>query len=250
MKQFFVFIHSNFSEPSLKCEAIIKTLPAELNVNYLCVDNRETREIIQNDPNLEIRLVPCLLIVNTEGRITKYEGKKCYEYLSQYRIPQKTSEYYPVQQQQPQPPQPQTPPPIQQQQQAPQAKPQTQQAPQPQPKPKPQQASPPPPPPPTPPAPPTQHIILDDNDDSFNNPPDLNQTSSILLSENDDDDEEGDTSLLLQHQQQQHLPLPPPQQQQQQQAVKPVNKGKPSLLAQATAMQKSRLLEEEIHKKK
>jgi hypothetical protein len=89
MKQFFVFIHSNFSEPSLKCEAIIKTLPAELNVNYLCVDNRETREIIQNDPNLEIRLVPCLLIVNTEGRITKYEGKKCYEYLSQYRIPQK-----------------------------------------------------------------------------------------------------------------------------------------------------------------
>jgi hypothetical protein len=244
MKQFFVFIHSNFSEPSLKCEAIIKTLPAELNVNYLCVDNRETREIIQNDPNLEIRLVPCLLIVNTEGRITKYEGKKCYEYLSQYRIPQKTSEHYPVQQPQTQT-QPQTPPPQQtpsqiqqqqqqqQQQQVSQAKPQTQQATQP--KPKQQQPSPPPPPP----TPPTQHIILDDNDDSFNNPPDLNQTSSILLSENDDDDddEEGDTSLLLQHQQQQ-------------QAVKPVNKGKPSLLAQATAMQKSRLLEDEIHKKK
>ena len=245
MKQFFVFIHSNFSEPSLKCEAIIKTLPAELNVNYLCVDNRETRAIIQNDPNLEIRLVPCLLIVNTEGRITKYEGKKCYEYLSQYRLPQKTSEHYPVQQNQQQP---QTPP-IQQQQQAPQAKPQTQQAPQPKPKPQQQQPL---PPPPKSQALPTQHIILDDNDDSFNNPPDLNQTSSILLSENDDDDEEsedGNTSLLLQHQQQQQQQhLPPPQQQQQ--PIKPVNKGKPSLLAQATAMQKSRLLEEEIHKKK
>ena len=247
MKQFFVFIHSNFSEPSLKCEAIIKTLPAELNVNYLCVDNRETRAIIQNDPNLEIRLVPCLLIVNTEGRITKYEGKKCYEYLSQYRIPQKTSEHYPVQQQQLH----NTPPPIQQQQQqVPQAKPQTQQAPQPQPKPKPQQQqqqkSPPPPPaPPAPPAPQTQHIILDDNDDSFNNPPDLNQTSSILLSENDDDEEEGGdgNTLLLQHQQQQQQQQPP-------QPVKPANKGKPSLLAQATAMQKSRLMEEEIHKKK
>ena len=236
MKQFFVFIHSNFSEPSLKCQAIIKTLPAELNVNYLCVDNRETRAIIQNDPNLDIRLVPCLLIVNTEGQITKYEGKKCYEYLSQYRIPQKTSEHYPIQQQQ----QPQTPPPIQQQQQTPQDKPQTQQAPQLKPKPKPQQQQQPPSPPPTSPAPPTQHIILDDNDDSFNNPPDLNQTSSILLSENDDDDEEegGDNNtLLLQHQQHQ-------------QPVKPVNKGKPSLLAQATAMQKSRLMEEEIHKKK
>ena len=239
MKQFFVFIHSNFSEPSLKCEAIIKTLPAELNVNYLCVDNRETRAIIQNDPNLEIRLVPCLLIVNTEGRITKYEGKKCYEYLSQYRIPQKKSEHYPVQQQQLH----NTLPPIQQQQQVPQAKPQTQQAHQPKPQPKPQpqqqQQQKSPPPPPAPPAPQTQHIILDDNDDSFNNPPDLNQTSSILLSENDDDEEEGgDGNTLLQQQQQ------PPQ------PVKPANKGKPSLLAQATAMQKSRLMEEEIHKKK
>ena len=234
MKQFFVFIHSNFSEPSLKCEAIIKTLPAELNVNYLCVDNRETRAIIQNDPNLEIRLVPCLLIVNTEGRITKYEGKKCYEYLSQYRIPQKTSEQYPIQQQQ-QPPTPSH------QQQALPAKPQSQQVPQP--KPKPQQATSPPPPPPPPQ--PQQHIILEDNDDSFNNPPDINQTSSILLSENDDDEEEGidGNTLLLQHQQQQQ-PQPP------QQPIKPVNKGKPSLLAQATAMQKSRLMEEEIHKKK
>ena len=235
MKQFFVFIHSNFSEPSLKCEAIIKTLPAELNVNYLCVDNRETRAIIQNDPNLEIRLVPCLLIVNTEGRITKYEGKKCYEYLSQYRIPQKTSEQYPIQQQQQQPPTPSH------QQQALPAKPQSQQVPQP--KPKPQQATSPPPPPPPPQ--PQQHIILEDNDDSFNNPPDINQTSSILLSENDDDEEEGidGNTLLLQHQQQQQ-PQPP------QQPIKPVNKGKPSLLAQATAMQKSRLMEEEIHKKK
>lgn len=234
MKQFFVFIHSQYSPASVKCEAIIKSLPPDIKFNYLCVDNKENRSIIQNDKSLDIHVVPCLLIVNTvDGRVTKYEGKKCFDYLTQYKKqqmpllePMPMSTYQPpvpIAQPQPQPqplPQQQRPPaPQQQQQQRP---------------PPPQQSVPPPPPP-------QQKPIIFNEEDSFSNPPDVNQTSSLLLSDNDDDDEP---------------PLPPPvskkskQQQQVQQPPPPAKGGKPSLLAQATAMQKSRLMEDEFSTKK
>lgn len=234
MKQFFVFIHSQFSPASTKCEAIIKSLPPDVKFNYLCVDNRENRAIIQNDKSLDIHVVPCLLIVNTvDGRVTKYEGRKCFDYLTQYKRqqtplaePMPMSTYQPpapVAQPQPQPP-PQRPVPPQQQQRPP---PQQQ-------RPSPLQQSVPPPP--------QQKPIIFDEEDSFSNPPDVNQTSSLLLSENDDDDE---------------APPPPPvpkkskqQQQQVQQPPPPAKGGKPSLLAQATAMQKSRLMEDEFSTKK
>lgn len=116
MKQFFVFIYSKFSQPSLKCESIIRSLPSDLNFNFLCVDNIETRKIIQDDITLDIKLVPCLLIVTTEGSITKYEGRKCHEYLSHYQKqqtaipdPEPISLYQP-----PQSPQQPPPPPNQQ----------------------------------------------------------------------------------------------------------------------------------------
>jgi hypothetical protein len=234
MKQFFVFIYSQYSPASVKCEAIIKSLPPDIKFNYLCVDNKDNRSIIQNDKALDIHVVPCLLIVNTvDGRVTKYEGKKCFDYLTQYKKqqtpllePMPMSTYQPPPVAQPQPQQQQRPPPPQQQQQRPPPPQQQQQRPQP-----PQQSVP----------PPQQKPIIFDEEDSFSNPPDVNQTSSLLLSENDDDDEP---------------PLPPPvskkskQQQQVQQPPPPAKGGKPSLLAQATAMQKSRLMEDEFSTKK
>ena len=254
MKQFFVFIHSKFSQPSLKCESIIKSLPSELNFNYLCVDNIETRKIIKEDPTLDIRLVPCLLIVNTEGKVTKYEGQKCLEYLIQYQKlqtpppPQQQFSYPPQQQQQissPQPPPPPPPqaqavqiqqqPPPQKQQKQKQAIPQQQQQQEQQPPPRqvksqvkinePENNN-------------NNMQLLDEEADSFSNPPDMTQISSL----NDDDEDDENYAPTP--------PLPPVPQMPQQQQQKKTN-GKPSLLAQATAMQKSRLMEEDLahHKK-
>ena len=124
MKQFFVFIHSKFSQPSLRCDAIIKSLSPELNINYLSIDCPQTRDIIKNDVLLDIRLVPCLLIVNTDGKVSKYEGKKCFEYLSEHQkqqtLEQNYQENFANRQQTPPPPpiivkqkEPQQPPPPQ-----------------------------------------------------------------------------------------------------------------------------------------
>ena len=215
MKQFFVFIYSQFSPASVKCENIIKSLPPDIKLNYLCVDNLNTRTIIQNDKTLDINIVPSLLIVNTtDGRITKYEGKKCFDYLIQYKN-QQTS----LLQQAPSPPR------IQQQQQ-------------PQPLPLPQKEA-----KHLPPKPPKvqqqQQPIIYNEEDSFSNPPDMTQTSSLELSENDDDE------MPLPPQ----LPPPSKKSSKQQQQLPPspgLQKGKVSLLAQATAMQKSRLMDDEF----
>lgn len=232
MKQFFVFIYSKFSQPSLTCESIIRSLPSDLNVNFLCVDNIETRRIIQEDITLDIKLVPCLLIVNTEGRITKYEGRKCHEYLSHYQKqqtvvpdPEPISLY-----QQPPPPAQQAPPP------APSSKPSPKQLPtkqiqqrqqqdvihqqmmQQQAMEQQQQSS--------------QRevpLVIDDDDNFNSNPVDGNQTS--LLDDDDDDDEH------FSPQQPPPTPTIP---------NKMTSKGKPSLIAQATAMQKSRLMDDEF----
>lgn len=232
MKQFFVFIYSKFSQPSLTCESIIRSLPPDLNFNFLCVDNIETRKIIQEDATLDIKLVPCLLIVNTEGRITKYEGKKCHEYLSHYQKqqtvipdPEPISLY--------QPPPAQSPPPVPQQQ----SKPSPKQLPTKQIQQRQQQDV-------------IQQQIIHQQaiqqqshgisqeiqqpqdhesteEDNFNNyPVDGNQTSLL-----DDDDDFSQ-------------PMPPPVQQPV--PNKLTNKGKPSLIAQATAMQKSRLMDDEF----
>lgn len=224
MKQFFVFIYSKFSQPSITCESIIRSLPPDLNFNFLCVDNIETRKIIMEDATLDIKLVPCLLIVNTEGRITKYEGKKCHEYLTHYQKQQTViPEPEPVSRYQP-PPSPQAPPPppppaaskpspkqlptkqIQQRQEVVQQIARQQQQ---------QQQS-------------TDDMSMFGNveEDNFNNDPlDGNQTSLL-----DDDDD-----MLPQFQ-------PPPTTV----PEKVASKGKPSLIAQATAMQKLRLMEDEF----
>lgn len=249
MKQFFVFIYSKFSQPSRKCEDIIHSLSSDISFNFLCIDNIENRKIIQSDPTLDIQLVPCLLIVNaSDGKITKYEGKKCHDYLIQFQKQQTPiAQPQPLsmisQQQQhhqqetftppptPQPVQPQPAVVVQQKQPSIQKQQQPPQTVQPKPKPIPQIS-------------PQEQLLLSE-EDSFNRPPDTNQTSSLVLSENDDEDE--------QQQPQQYnapppiIPFPKQQQQQQQQISKG---GKPSLLAQATAMQKSRLADEDVHKKK
>ena len=173
MKQFFVFIYSQFSPASINCENIIKSLPPDIKFNYLCVDNKETRATIQNDKSLDIHVVPCLLIVNTlDGRVTKYEGKKCFDYLTQYKKQQT-----PLVEPMPMSTYVAPPPPVAKPAPAPQPKPPQQQQ-----KPPPQQQQPKQPPK-------QQHVPQLDGDDSFSNPPDVNQTSSLLLSDNDDDEE-------------------------------------------------------------
>ena len=80
-------MHSKFSKASVQCESIINTLPSELNINYLSIDNPKTRKVILQDSQLEIKIVPTILVVDIKGKVSKFEGKTCFEYLSQFQPP-------------------------------------------------------------------------------------------------------------------------------------------------------------------
>lgn len=230
MKQFIVFIHSNFSKASIQCEKIINTLPSDLNINYLCIDNPKTRSVILQDSQLEIKLVPTILIVDVQGKVSKFEGKTCFDYLSQFKEEKKIFL-------QPLPPQP---------------NPQVFQ----------QQAPPPPPQPSQPVAPPSpteqntssqQQIKknkkplpevkepINFDDELFNSQPPSDNITALSI----DDDDTEETPQYVHPDTPPVTPLPPPSKQQQQK-----NNQKNNIVAQAQAMQKSRLQDEEFSKKK
>ena len=216
-------MHSKFSKASVQCESIINTLPSELNINYLSIDNPKTRKVILQDSQLEIKIVPTILVVDIKGKVSKFEGKTCFEYLSQFQPPPPPAPKQSFLQEEvivkPTPPQP-TP---QQQPTKPQQKPSQQ-------KPKPKK----------PLVPINEPINFDE--ELFNSQPTNNITSL-----DDDDDEINEDN----DDRQKSTPIPPPlplqrppsPQQQQQKNVKP------NILAHAQAMQKSRLQDDDFNKK-
>jgi len=212
MKQFIVFIHSKFSKASAQCEAIINTLPSELNINFLSIDNAKTRKIILKDSQLEIKIVPTILVVDVKGKVSKFEGKTCFEYLSQFKPPTPPPSFTNISSLTSSQEEKNTAPiPSQQQQQ--QIKKQAVNK------------------------KPILPVLEEPNFDEehFNSQPTDNITSL-----NDDDDEgnqdEGNFNPT---------PLPPPIQKQPQQQ----KNVKPNILAHAQAMQKSRLQDDEFNKK-
>lgn len=228
MKQFIVFIHSKFSKASLQCESIINNLPSELNINYLSIDNPKTRKIILQDSQLEIKIVPTILVVDIKGKVSKFEGKTCFEYLSQFQPPPPPVNIRPFQEEiiKPQPP----PPPPQQKPQPQPASPVVVQKSQPK---KPKK-----------PLPPMDEPINFD-EEHFNSQPANNITS---LDDDDDDDGENDIMNV------EEIKPPPPKKQQrppspQHHPPPQKNNSKPNILAHAQAMQKSRLQDDDFNKK-
>lgn len=218
----------------MQCESIINTLPSELNINYLSIDNPKTRKVILQDSQLEIKIVPTILVVDIKGKVSKFEGKTCFEYLSQFQPPPPPAPKQSFLQEEvivkpthtPPPPTPQPQQPTKPQQKLQQKPPQQQ------PKPK------------KPLVPINEPINFDE--ELFNSQPTNNITSL-----DDDDDEMSEDN----DDRQKSTPIPPPPlplqrppspQQQQQQQQKNV---KPNILAHAQAMQKSRLQDDDFNKK-
>lgn len=211
----------------MQCESIINTLPSELNINYLSIDNPKTRKVILQDSQLEIKIVPTILVVDIKGKVSKFEGKTCFEYLSQFQPPPPPAPKQSFLQEEvivkpthtPPPPQPTKP----QQPKSQQKPPQQQQQ-------KPKKTL----------VPINEPINFDE--ELFNSQPTNNITSL------DDDDDE------MSEEREKSTPIPPPlplqrppsPQQQQQQQQKNV---KPNILAHAQAMQKSRLQDDDFNKK-
>ena len=72
---------------SNKIMSVLSSSPVDLgtvvNLNAVCVDNKEIRERITKANKFEITTVPCILIVYREGAVEKYEGVKAFEWVDE-----------------------------------------------------------------------------------------------------------------------------------------------------------------------
>ena len=78
-QNYYVILFSKYSNACKKFMDTVNTGNLNLNFNYLCVDNKEIRERIVSSTEIDIKQVPCLLVINEQtGSIDKYEGQDSF----------------------------------------------------------------------------------------------------------------------------------------------------------------------------
>ena len=77
--EYFVLLFSKYSNTCKKLMDTINNGDLNLNFNYLCIDNKDIRNKIVTSSEIDIKNVPCLLVINEQsGSIDKYEGQDSF----------------------------------------------------------------------------------------------------------------------------------------------------------------------------
>jgi hypothetical protein len=78
-QEYFIVLFSKYSNASKKFMDTINNGNLNMNFNYLCVDNKDIKSRIISSTDIDIKNVPCLLIINEKtGSIDKYEGQDSF----------------------------------------------------------------------------------------------------------------------------------------------------------------------------
>jgi hypothetical protein len=76
MYQNIIFFYSKYSN---KCKKFLEISSNIISYTLICVDNKDVRQQILDSDNVQIKSVPCLLILtNNSNNIEKYEGNDCF----------------------------------------------------------------------------------------------------------------------------------------------------------------------------
>ena len=75
-----IVLYSKFSPYSRKFIELANSIG--LNFTYLCIDNKETRNRIIKNKQLDIKNLPCLLVVYEHGTIEKYQGEDAFIWIN------------------------------------------------------------------------------------------------------------------------------------------------------------------------
>lgn len=82
-----ILIYSKFSDMCKKLLAGLESSPVnlqeKLGLKFLCIDNEDIRERILSDKRINLRLVPCLLNIFSNGVVEKYEGTDSFLWIEE-----------------------------------------------------------------------------------------------------------------------------------------------------------------------
>ena len=83
--QYTAMLNSRYSQP---CQNFLNIL-FDSDIDYknllkfvkINIDNKEIRKQILSSNNIDIKYVPCILIIYTNGSVEKYEGNDSFKWL-------------------------------------------------------------------------------------------------------------------------------------------------------------------------
>lgn len=75
-KEILVYLYSNFSKSCAEFKTQINFLNNYLKIISVNIDCKKVRKMILNSKKIKVEYVPCLLIINEEGRLEVYENEQ------------------------------------------------------------------------------------------------------------------------------------------------------------------------------
>jgi hypothetical protein len=75
-KEILIYLYSNFSKACNDAKPKIAFLTNYLRILSVCIDSKEIRRMVMNSKKIKIEYVPCLLILNENGRMEVYENEQ------------------------------------------------------------------------------------------------------------------------------------------------------------------------------
>jgi len=85
--QLCVLLYSKYSPNSKKIMETIRLSPVDImataKISLLCVDNEDVRSKVIKSSKLNVKSVPCILIVFPDGGVEKYEGTTAFEWVDE-----------------------------------------------------------------------------------------------------------------------------------------------------------------------
>jgi hypothetical protein len=75
-KEILIYLYSNFSKACNDAKPKIAFLTKYLRILSVCIDSKKIRKMITNSKKIKIEYVPCLLILNENGRMEVYENEQ------------------------------------------------------------------------------------------------------------------------------------------------------------------------------
>jgi len=75
-KEILVYLYSNFSKTCAEFKTQINFLSNYLKIISVNIDCKKVRKMILNSKKIKVEYVPCLLIINEEGRLEVYENEQ------------------------------------------------------------------------------------------------------------------------------------------------------------------------------
>lgn len=83
-QQLCVLLYSKYSPNCKNFMDMLKQSPVDftdvIQLNPLCIDNEDIRASIMRSNNIDVQVVPCVLLVYPDGGVEKYEGETAFQW--------------------------------------------------------------------------------------------------------------------------------------------------------------------------